>query len=212
MFRRWEKTRNIAQSVECLPCNHKDQSSVPRTYITNSGNVAPAYNPNSEELETGKPYAHWTDNEVSFSAPVQWETLPQRAEWTVSEEWHSRLPSGLHMHTHAQPPVRTQSHTCQAHVCKSGDKDEHRHSLMNQMGVTHMNTFTPGIEEQNSSWTEVKRELKILTPHMMELRVIKILKAWKSRLLALAVLTLEKKENIGLLNGRRIEQENCVKE
>lgn len=44
------------------------------------------------------------------------------------------------------------------------------------------------------------------------LRVIKILKALKSRLLALAVLTLEEKENIGLLNDRRIEQENCVKE
>ena len=44
------------------------------------------------------------------------------------------------------------------------------------------------------------------------LRVIKILKARKSRLLALAVLTLEEKENIELLNDRRIEQENCVKE
>lgn len=60
---------------------------------------------------------------------------------------------------------------------------------MNQMGVRDMKTFRPGIEEQNSNWTEVKRELKILTLHMMELKVIKILKARKSRLLALDVLT-----------------------
>lgn len=117
-----------------------------------------------------------------------------------------------HAHTCTTTCTHTLTHTRQAHVCKSGDKDEHRHSLMNQMGVTDMKTFRPGIEEQNSSWTEVKRGLKIRTLHMMELRVIKILKARKSRLWALAVLTLEKKENIGLLNDRRIEQENCVKE
>lgn len=42
---------------------------------------------------------------------------------------------------------------------------------------------------------------------MMELlRVIKILSAQKNRLLALAVLTQEEKEDIGLLNDGRIEQ------
>lgn len=99
--------------------------------------------------------------------------------------------------------MHTLTHTCQAHVCKSVDKDERRHSLMNQMGVRDMKTFRPCIEEQNSNWTEVKRELKILTLHMMELRVIKILKAQKSRLLALAVLTPagEKKILDSLMTG-----------